>query len=43
MEKFFIDVEKFIKENIKEKREIYVMFDEKNRENIAFLTNYKYS
>ncbi|MFV3011440.1 B12-binding domain-containing radical SAM protein [Clostridium botulinum] len=43
VEKFFIDVEKFIKENIKEKREIYVMFDEKNRENIAFLTNYEYS
>ncbi len=36
VEKFFIDVEKFIKENIKEKREIYVMFDEKNRENIVF-------
>ncbi len=36
VEKFFIDIEKFIRSDIKEKREIYVIFDEKDRENIVF-------
>ncbi|HDK7155609.1 TPA: B12-binding domain-containing radical SAM protein [Clostridium botulinum] len=39
VEKFFIDIEKFIRSDIKEKREIYVIFDEKDRENIVFLGN----
>ena len=39
VEKFFIDIEKFIRSGIKEKREIYVIFDEKDRENIVFLGN----
>ncbi|AVQ37267.1 B12-binding domain-containing radical SAM protein [Clostridium botulinum] len=39
VEKFFIDIEKFIRSGIKEKREIYVIFDEKERENIVFLGN----
>ncbi|MCR1974107.1 DUF4080 domain-containing protein [Clostridium sporogenes] len=39
VEKFFIDIEKFIRSGIKEKREIYVIFDEKERENIVFLRN----
>ncbi|AVQ44332.1 B12-binding domain-containing radical SAM protein [Clostridium botulinum] len=39
VEKFFIDIEKFIRSDIKEKREIYVIFDEKERENIVFLGN----
>lgn len=37
VERFFVNIEKFIKENIQEKREIYVIFDEKDRENIVFL------
>lgn len=39
VEKFFIDIEKFIRSGIKEEREIYVIFDEKDRENIVFLEN----
>ncbi|GAA0061616.1 B12-binding domain-containing radical SAM protein [Clostridium sp. CTA-1] len=39
VEKFFIDIEKFIRSGIKEKREIYVIFDERDRENIVFLGN----
>ncbi|EPY6470839.1 B12-binding domain-containing radical SAM protein [Clostridium sporogenes] len=39
VEKFFINIEKFIRSGIKEKREIYVIFDEKDRENIVFLEN----
>ncbi|MDU6876860.1 MAG: B12-binding domain-containing radical SAM protein [Clostridium botulinum] len=39
IEKFFVDVESFIKANIKEKKEMYVIFNEKDRENIVFLEN----
>lgn len=39
IEKFFVDIESFIKVNIREKKEMYVIFDEKDRENIVFLGN----
>ncbi len=41
IEKFLVDIEKFIKEGVKEKREIYAMFSQEDRGNIVFLTNYK--
>ncbi len=41
IEKFLVDIEKFIKEGIKEKREIYAMFSQEDRGNIVFLTNHK--
>ncbi len=41
IEKFLVDIEKFIKEGIKEKREIYAIFSQEDIESIIFLTNYK--
>lgn len=41
VEKFFIDIKKFIIENIKEEKESYIIFDEKDRKNIIFLENDK--
>ncbi len=36
IEKFLVDIEKFIKEGVKEKREIYAMFSQEDRGNIVF-------
>lgn len=36
IEKFLVDIEKFIKEGIKEKREIYAIFSQEDIESIIF-------
>ncbi|WP_251860460.1 B12-binding domain-containing radical SAM protein [Clostridium sp. Marseille-Q2269] len=41
VEKFFVDIKKFIIENIKEEKGNYIIFDEKDRKNIIFLENEK--